>query len=228
MRAVFIGASSLAVMTARFLLNRGHEVVIIERDKDCIEALSEELDCGFLHGDGSKPAILREAAPDETDMLFCLTANDQSNIIASLVGRSLGFGRVVTKIEDPEYEHICIELGLEDTIIPAGTIGRYLADMFDGRDLLELSSMIKGEARVFSFVARDKEAGPVHDLGLPKETGVVCFYRDGKFSLAGEDTVLEPGDEVLLITHSRNLPVLMQRLGQASEGWGTEATPADP
>ena len=221
MRAVFIGASSLAVMTARFLLNRGHEVVIIERDKDCVKALSEELDCGFLHGDGSKPAILREADPDETDMLFCLTGNDQTNIIASLVGRSLGFGRVVTKIEDPEYEHICIELGLEDTIVPTGTIGRYLADMFDGRDLLELSSMIKGEARVFSFVVRGEQAGPIHDLGLPKETGIVCFYRDGKFSLADEHSMLKLGDEVLLITHRRNLPILAGRLGDPAGGGGT-------
>ncbi len=213
MRAVFIGASSLAVMTARFLLNREHEVVIIERNKDFIETLSEEFDCGFLHGDGSKPAILREADPDETDMLFCLTGNDQTNIIASLVGRSLGFGRVVTRIEDPEFEHICIELGLEDTIIPAGTIGRYLADMFDGRDLLELSSMIKDEARVFSFVVRDEQAGPAQGLGLPKDTGIVCFYRGGKFLLADEQAVFELGDEVLLITHRRNLPLLTERLG---------------
>ena len=213
MRAVFIGASSLAVMTTRFLLQRGHEVVIVERNRESIEALTEELDCGFLHGDGSKPAILREADPDETDMFFCLTGNDQTNIIASLVGRSLGFGRVVTRIEDPEFEHICIELGLEDTIIPAGTIGRYLADMFDGRDLLELSSMIKDEARVFSFVVRDEQAGPVNDLGLPKESRVICFYRNEKFSLPEENSVLKPGDEVLLITHRRNLPVLAERLG---------------
>jgi trk system potassium uptake protein TrkA len=131
----------------------------------------------------------------------------------SLVGRSLGFGRVVTRIEDPEFEHICIELGLEDTIIPAGTIGRYLADMFDGRYLLELSSMIKDEARVFSFVVRDEQAGSVNDLSLPKESRVICFYRDEKFSLPDENSLLKPGDEVLLITHRRNLLVFSECLG---------------
>jgi trk system potassium uptake protein TrkA len=60
MRVVFIGASSLAVLTAKLMRERGDEVVIIEHDKDHIDALTEELDCGFLHGDGSKPAILRE------------------------------------------------------------------------------------------------------------------------------------------------------------------------
>jgi trk system potassium uptake protein TrkA len=213
MRAVFIGASALTVMAAGILLKRKHEVVIVEHNRERIDTLSEELDCGFLHGDGSKPAVLRETDPLQTDMLFCLTDNDQTNIIASLVGRSLGFARIVTRIEDPEFEHICIELGLEDTIIPALTIGRYLGDMFEGRDLLELSSMIKDEARVFSFVVHKDNAGPVEELDLPKESRIVCLYREGKFTLANEETVLKPGDEVLLITHSRNLPKLHERLG---------------
>ena len=75
------------MMTARTLVKRGHEIVIIERDKGHIDALSEELDCGYIHGDGSKPAILREADPAQTDFLFCLTDNDQSNILASLAWR---------------------------------------------------------------------------------------------------------------------------------------------
>jgi trk system potassium uptake protein TrkA len=181
-------------------------VVIVEKDRNRIDELTEELECGFLHGDGSKPDVLRESGAGETDSLFCLTGNDQTNIIASLVGRSLGFARVVTRIDDPAFEHICIELGLEDTIIPDMTIGRYLADMFEGRDLLELSSMIKDEARVFSFLIREQQAGPLADLGLPDETRLVCLYRDGKLMLPEDDEVqLKTDDEVLLITHSKNL-----------------------
>lgn len=213
MRAVFIGAAAMTLMTARILLKRGHEVVIIEQDMGRIDALAEEIDCGFIHGDGGKPAILREADPDNTDFLFCLTGHDQSNIIASLVGRSLGFKRVVTRIEDPEFEHICIELGLEDTIVPARTIGRYLADMFAGHDLLELSAMLKDEARVFAFVVRAEEAVPLGELGLPRDCRVVCCYRDGKFLLPEPEDTLHADDEVVLITHSRHLPALEERWG---------------
>ena len=98
MRIVFVGAGSLAVMTAVMLTKQGHEVIIVESDKQRIEELSSQLDCGFVHGDGSTPAILKETNPKETDFLFCLTGNDQANIITSLVGRSLGFARIVTKI----------------------------------------------------------------------------------------------------------------------------------
>lgn len=211
MRAVLVGAGSLGVMTAQLLLERGHEVIIVESEKQRIDALGRELDCGFLHGDGSKPAILREADPGGTDVLYCLTGNDQANIIASLVGRSLGFGRVITKIQDPEFEHICIELGLENTIIPARTIGRHLADMFEGRDPLELSTMIRDEARVFSFVVRKEDEMRIGDLALPAKSRVICIYREDKFLLADEDTALETGDEVVVIAHRDSLAELTKR-----------------
>lgn len=200
MRAVFVGAGTLTVMTAGFLLKRGHEVVIIERDKAVVQELSQQLDCGIIQGDGSKPAILREASPDETDILFCLASTDQANIIAALVGRSLGFKRVVAKIDDPEFEHICIELGLEDTIIPARTIGRHLTDMCEGRDPFELSTMIRDEARVLSFVIHGAQEGSVADLNLPPRSRVVCVYRKNQFILPDEDFALKADDEVVLIT----------------------------
>lgn len=215
MRAVFIGTGVLTIATARYLLKRGHEVVIIERDKEVIQELSPEIDCGFLHGDGSKPAILREADPEHTDVLFCLTRSDQANIIAGLVGRSLGFKRVVTKIDDAEFAHICLELGLEDTIIPARTVARHLADMCEGRDPLELSTMIRDEARAYSFVARPGQAGPLAELDLPEQTRVVCIYRQDRLIIPDARTQLKPEDEVVLLTHRDRLEDLKAQLTAA-------------
>ena len=67
--------------------------------------------------------------PEQTDILFCLADSDQANVMASLVGRFLGFKRVVTIIRDEQFEGICHELGLQDTIIPSRTINSYLEDM---------------------------------------------------------------------------------------------------
>lgn len=215
MRAVFIGASSLAIVTARQLLKRGHEVVIIDRDQARVDALAEELDCGLIHGDGTRPGILQEAGPEHTDVLFCLSGSDQANIIASLVGRSQGFRRVVTRIEDTELEHVCLELGLEDTIIPSRTISRYLADLSEGRNPLELSTMIREEARAFSFVVRDDQAGPIADLGLPEQSRLVCAYRGDRLILPAPDVQLEPGDEVVLVVHRDSLERLQESVAPA-------------
>jgi trk/ktr system potassium uptake protein len=208
MRVVFVGASAVTLMAARMIAEQNHEIVIIDKDDSRLRALADQLDCGTIHGDGTRPIVLREADPVTTDLLFCLTGSDQVNIIASLVGRSLGYRRVVTRIDDPDFEHICIELGLEDTIIPARTIGRLLTDMVAGRGPLELSAMIKDDAAIFSFVARKEDQGPVREVSLPADTRVICVYRDHRFQPVMDAFELSTGDEVVLITRRGLLPEL--------------------
>jgi len=193
------------------LEENGHEVVIIENDKAKIDELSEDMDCSFLQGNGSQPNILREVNPAQTDILFCITDSDQDNVIAGLVGRSLGFKRVVLSIGDPQFEDICCELGLKDTIIPSRTIGRYLEDMVGGGENVELSSVIKDDARFFTFKAKEEDKGTVKDLNLPSGAKVICCYRDGKFLISDDETTFHLDDEIVILTHSKSLPALQER-----------------
>jgi trk system potassium uptake protein TrkA len=212
MRFVFIGSGTLAVLTGRMLVERGHEVVIVERDPATIERFRDELDVGFLHGDGTRPAILREADPENTDLLFCLTHDDQSNIIASLVARSLGYRRVVTKIEDPDLEHICSELGLADSLVPMHTVGRYLADMAEGQDIIAISDILRGDTRIFSFKVDEASATVLEELAIPDVARAICIYRNGEeLKFADPQMRLHVGDEVVLLTRARGLKALRQR-----------------
>lgn len=211
MRVVFVGAGDLTVETATLLIDRKHEIVIIEENQEKIDELSDLLDCSFLHGDGSKPQVLEDAGPEQADILFCLTDNDQYNIIAALVGRSLGYSKVVLQIHDADYLNICRELELENPITPSKTIARYLADMASGIDILELSSLIKGEARCLMIKVDKDTRGKVDELDLPDDARVICFYREGKFQLTSADTKLQVGDEVIILTHSENLADLTKR-----------------
>lgn len=217
MKVVFIGASSLAVATAERLIREGQEIVIIEKDKKIIDELMERLDCVFIHGNGSKPAILKETDPATIDVLFCLTKSDEANIIASLVARSLGVKRVITRIEDHEFEHICVELGLNDTIVPTLTNARYLANIAAGRNILELSAVIRGNVRLFSFVADEASEILVSELDLPKRSRVIFLYRDNVFHPVDADTKLKKGDEVVIVTTSGEY-------GQLEETWSNGKT----
>jgi len=211
MRVVLIGASAVAVATAESLITRKHDVVIVEQRKERIDALKDTLDCGYILGDGTKPAILREVGPDESDLLLCVTGNDQSNILASLVGRSLGFPRIVTKIEDPEFEHICRELGLSDIIIPDQNTAQRLVDMATGRLPEDFAAFFKGEVRLFSFVVRKDNAGTLADLALPERARAILVYRGEEVILPQADTAIRKGDEIVLVTDAGMLADLEAR-----------------
>ena len=212
MRTVFLGTGEISIETAKALVTKGHEVIIIETDKERIENLAEEIDCSFLHGDGSRPDVLREVNPEHTDILFCLTDSDQANVIASLVGRSLGFKRVVTSVRDEQFENICHELGLTDVIVPYRTISQSLEDMVSGSKNVNLSMVLKDEVRFFMFTATEEEdAVTVKELKLPADARVILYYREGKFAHADLDTTLRAGDEIVILTHSKHLSELEKR-----------------
>ena len=201
----------MTVITARALTKQSHEVIIIEVDKEKIDRLSDELDCSFVQGDASKPAILSQVNPKDCDFLFCLTDSDQANIITALLARSMGFKRVVPSIEDDELQQLCGELELEDTIIPVRTMSQYLENMVRGLDNIELSTVLKHDARLFTFVAGKKESGKIGELDLPEGTRIIFYYRDDQFEFVNEEVSLQKGDEVVILTHSKNLPDLNER-----------------
>ena len=127
------------------------------------------------------------------------------------------------KIDDPEFEHLCIELGLQDAIIPARTTGRYPADMFEGHDRMEIVALVKDEARVFSFVAREEDGKPIDELDIPEDSRVMFFYRDEKFMLPEPDSRLKRGDEAMIITHSRNIEKTARALARLSASFGRKS-----
>ncbi len=210
MRIVLLGTGSLSLATARLLIDHGHEVIVIEPDATKVEKLGEELDCSFITGDVSRPAVLKEVGPKNTDFLFCLAENDQANIIAALVGRTLGFGRVVTSIKDPDYGPICAELGLDDAIFLDRSLALDLVDMVAGVERASLSAAVRGGLRFLAFRVRGEQAGTLADLGLPATSRVVAITRAGKSALAAEDTKLDEGDELLVVADAKAIDAVRE------------------
>ena len=216
MRVIFVGASPLALHAAKALTGRGHDVVLIEANADKVEALSDEMDCGLIVGDGSRPAVLREVDPRDTDTLFCLSDRDEANILAALVGRSLGFGRVVPKIEDAELQPICAELGLSDVIVPDREVAVKLVDVVEGREIPELTAAVSAGLRFLSLVV-PSDVTSVEGLALPGSARAIVRTRGEHSELADDGTRLEEGDEVVVIVEDEDLEELRTRFADVPD-----------
>lgn len=212
MRVVFVGASTLAVMSARLLIERGHEVVLIDESSAVIDALADDLDCGLITGNGTRPAVLDQVGPRPTDFLFCLTNRDEANILAAVVGRSIGFGRVVPKIEDADLESICTELGLGGVIVPDRGMATILVDLVEGRSNAALTTVVGGGLR-FLAIEAPEGVPSCKDLELPQSVRPIARNRGGESIIADDSTPLEAGDEVVLIMTEDQVEAIRARFG---------------
>jgi trk system potassium uptake protein TrkA len=78
-------------------------------------------------------------------------------------------------------------------------------------DNIEWSTILKGEARFFSFVVSSKDSVNFKDMQLPEEAKIIYYYRDDKFFLVDKNTTFKIGDEVIILTNADNLPKLKKR-----------------
>ena len=211
MRIVIIGTSRLARVTAEVLIAKKHEVVVVDRDRDHLDALGEELDCGLIEGDGTNPATLREAAGESADVLLALTEHDQTNILAALLARSVGFTRAVPQILQPDLNPVCRELGLDDTIAPHETMGRHLADTVLGEESLSVTALNDHGARLMAIEVEDGGPRCVADLELPERARVICVLVGDDFALPSDTSELTLGNRIVVLTDGSGVEALKRR-----------------
>ncbi|MCH9627102.1 MAG: Trk system potassium uptake protein TrkA [Chlamydiales bacterium] len=211
MRIVFVGAGKEVLSAVKILTENSHEVIIIEEDKDKVDSLQDQFDCGFICGDGSNPDLLQETNPQSVDTLFAISDSDQDNIITGLIGESLQFKRVVVSIRNDAYAKICTELGLENVIIPSQTVGKSLVKLAHNENSTELKDYIKGEVELFKMVISKKEEGPIYDLKLPKDAKPICLYRGDTPYFTSDESELKENDELIILTTEKTLSSLKER-----------------
>jgi len=71
--------------------------------------------------------------------------------------------------------------------------------------------LLRGNARFFSFIAGKNEDGQVSELGLPEGARAIYYYRDDQFYFIEEDSKLQEGDEIVILTESKHLSELNER-----------------
>ena len=200
MRIVILGASRFGEAIADKLIEGGHEVVVIDQSREKLESLAERLDCGMLEGDGTMPTTLREAYRDENDVFVAMTNASEDNILAALVARSIGFGRVVPQIVSSELMNVCKELDLNDVINPHATVAEDFAEALQDRAELDHETALRNELALKRVHVPQRMSGETYgDLDLPEGTRGIALIREEKERLIEEDVELREGDHILFV-----------------------------
>jgi trk system potassium uptake protein TrkA len=201
MRIVILGASRFGSAIAEKLIDAEHEVVVIDKSRERLETLAERLDCGMLNGDGTMPSTLREVWRDDADVFVAMTNASEDNILACLVARSVGFGRVIPQIVASELMRVCEELELTDAINPHATVAQDVADALEDRAELDHDTALTNQLALKRVHVPDRLDGcALGDVDLPDGAKAVALVRDQDESLPDADTVLKAGDHILMVT----------------------------
>ncbi|MFB6151637.1 MAG: TrkA family potassium uptake protein [Haloarculaceae archaeon] len=201
LRIVIVGGQHVGYHTARRLDNRGHDVVIVEKDEDRVEFLSDQYVATVIQGDGGRPSVLRQADLERTDVVASLTGyGAMTNIGICMTARRLAPDvRTVARIDhgdDEEYEEMVDAVVYLEDLAAHAAANQVIRVSGGGVRTIE---EITGDLELVEMtVADDAPAAgkTLEQVAFPRGAVVVAEHESGEFP--GPGMVLEPGTEYVL------------------------------
>jgi trk system potassium uptake protein TrkA len=129
MRIVIVGGGADGSHLAERLIAEGDDVAIVEADAHRAAHLRERLDAQIIEGNGASPSVLRRAGVERADILFAVSDDDGTNVLACQTARSLGLQRTVARIEHRELQEIVLQSGVEAVIDPRASVAEKLVGL---------------------------------------------------------------------------------------------------
>src|SRR5213080_2291889 len=203
MYIVVVGAGKVGWNLARELIGKGNEVTVIESDAHRFAMVEEELEHAVHYGDGSELWVLERAGVARADMVIAVTGDDEDNILICQVAREkYGVERVISRCNNPRNLHHFELLGVKPAISATDLILRLIEHEVPRVGLLHLLDLPQERLEIIEIEVTpgSPAAGTmVKDIGIPEGSLVISILRDGTGFVPLADSVIEAGDEVLLV-----------------------------
>lgn len=204
MRVAIAGAGNVGRSIANELLQNGHDVLLIEREKKAIKRDTVP-GASWIQADACELSSLDHAALHRYNVVVAATGDDKANLVVSLLAKTeFGVPRVVARINHPKNEWLFNEAwGVDVAVSTPRLLAALVEEAVTVGDLVRLLSLRQGQANLVEMTLADdtKYVGQqVQSVPWPTDTALVAIVRGGHVLPPDRSECLEVGDELLFIS----------------------------
>jgi trk system potassium uptake protein TrkA len=203
MYIIIVGAGKVGWNLARELINKEHEVTLIESNRRRYLTVEQELEHNIQYGDASELWVLERAGIQRADMVIAVTGDDEDNMLICQVAREKYMvDRIIARVNNPRnLEHFEL-LGIKPSVSATGLILNLIEHEVPEYGLVHLLDFPEERLEIIEMLLEkdSRVAGQrVGDLDMPEGSLLISVLREGRGFVPGPETVLEPGDEILAV-----------------------------
>ncbi len=216
MHIILVGGGNLGKNLSARLDNLGHEIVVVEKEKETADELASNSDFTVVYGDGTDIEILKDADAESADALAAITDSDETNLMVCKIAEDLGISRIVTRVNKSENVRMFEDVGADTVINSVSATTGLFEKALTGPSLYGILSLGSGNVEVTEVrvSGNSKSIGkPIKDLKLPELCTIAIITRNDEIIPARGDTKLLEGDRVILAGKSEDIQSVSKDLG---------------
>jgi trk system potassium uptake protein len=222
MYVIIVGAGKVGLNLGRELRSKGHEVTLVEHDAGRFAAVEEEFEHNAQYGDGSELWVLERAGVERCEMVIAVTGDDEDNILICQVAREkYGVERIIARCNNPRNLQHFELLGVKPAVSATDLILRLIEHEVPKYGLVHLLDLPQERLEIIELEVQQgsfADGKEVQALGLPDGSLVIAILRDGTGFVPLADSIVEAGDELLLVLDTGLEEKITRRLtGQGDE-----------
>lgn len=205
MQVIITGAGSVGRYMATQLAESGHSITLIDADP-AVHARHAGLHdkVSWVLGDGCDPDTLGRAHASTADVVAAVTGDDEDNLVVSLLAKQeFGVPRVVARVNNPNNEWMFDDMwGVDVSVSTPHLLTGLVEEAVNVGSFVRLLNLDQGRARLaeVTLIEESPAVGrEIAQLGLPREAAVVAVLRKSHVVVPHPDTVLQVGDEVMVL-----------------------------
>jgi trk system potassium uptake protein len=202
---IVVGGGKVGYYLTKTLLNEGHEVLLIERDRAKVDTYSERFGSVVLAGDGAEAAVLARAGAARADVVIAVTGEDEDNLVVCQVAKQkFHVGRTIARVNNPKNEQLFRLLGIDVTVSQTNYILNLIEQAIPERAFIHLLSLRHADLAIIeATISEDSPVAnmSIEDIELPVDCVVAAIARGADLLVPRGTTVIEPNDEIIAITH---------------------------
>ena len=216
MRIVIVGGGKLGYHLATIMLDRKHDVRLIEKNKLRCMRLANELDVEVICGDGTEIETLEDAGTQNADCFIAVTGQDQDNLVASqLAKRQFKAIKVIARANDPRNMDALRILGADIVVSSTEIITNLIEQEVDIAEMHLLATLNKGRAGICTMTLPPDtalEGVTLKDVDLPESSLVISSVRGDAMMIPNGNTVIHANDEIVAVCEGKSQKQLLRVL----------------
>jgi trk system potassium uptake protein len=200
---VIAGGGKVGLNLARELAAKQHEVTLLEAGRARYLTIEQELEHQVQYGDATELWVLERAGVQRADLVIAVTGDDEDNLLICQIAKEKYLcERIIARVNNPRNRQYFELLGIQPVVSATDLILRLIEHEVPSYGLVHLLDLRDEQLEIIEVEVTPgaPAAGQrVSDVSLPDGSLIISVLRAGKGFVPKADTVIDAGDEVLVV-----------------------------